>query len=63
MNEVNMTNNQETSMESCTINDICRLCANIDENMIPIYNDEGADHMLENKIKTHLPFINVVYTF
>ncbi|XP_026820752.1 zinc finger protein 112-like [Rhopalosiphum maidis] len=59
MNEVNMANNQEINMQSCSINDLCRLCANFDENMIPIYADEGADHMLENKIKTHLPFINI----
>ncbi|XP_060856206.1 zinc finger protein 615-like isoform X2 [Metopolophium dirhodum] len=59
MNEVNMTNNQDISMQSCTINDVCRLCANFDENLISIYADEGADHMLENKIKTHLPFINI----
>jgi len=59
MDEVNMANNQETNTQSCTVNDLCRLCANFDENMIPIYADQGADHMLENKIKTHLPFINV----
>jgi len=63
MNDVNMADNQEINMPSCSINDLCRLCANFDENLIPIYADEGADHMLENKIKTHLPFINVSYTF
>lgn len=54
-----MDNSQEINMRTCSINDVCRLCANFDENMIPIYADEGADHMLENKIKTHLPFINI----
>lgn len=53
MNEVGL-------MESSTLNDFCRLCANRDDNMVSIYSDEGADHMLENKIKMHLPFINVL---
>jgi len=63
MNEVNMANNQEINIQSCSVHDLCRLCANFDQNMIPIYSDDGAAHMLENKIKIHLPFINVEYTF
>lgn len=51
------------TIRPCTLNDFCRLCANFEDNMISIYSDEGVDHMLENKIKTHLPFINVLYTF
>ncbi|XP_050529940.1 uncharacterized protein LOC126899272 isoform X1 [Daktulosphaira vitifoliae] len=47
------------SLRECNANDYCRLCANMDERMVPIYVDEGVDHMLENKIKTHLPFLNV----
>lgn len=53
MNEIDL-------LQSSNINDVCRLCANIDDNMVSIYSDEGADHMLENKIKMHLPFINVL---
>lgn len=56
MNEVGL-------LQPSTINDVCRLCANFDENMVSIYSDEGADHMLENKIKMHLPFINVFLLF
>lgn len=63
MNEVIANNDGLDTMQSCTINDICRLCANLDDNMVPIYANEGIDHMLEKKIKTHLPFINVLYTF
>lgn len=60
MNEVAHSVGLET-MQSCTINDFCRLCANMDENMIPIYVNEGIDHLLEKKIKTHLPFLNVLH--
>lgn len=62
MNDVMTTREDMETMQTCTINDFCRLCANLDDNMVPIYADEGADHMLENKIKTHLPFINVMHT-
>lgn len=63
MNDI-MTNNEDVErMQTCNINDFCRLCANVDDDMVPIYADEGADHMLESKIKTHLPFINVMYIF
>lgn len=63
MNEIMDLNNEVGTMRQCTINDFCRLCASLDENMVHIYADEGADHMLENKIKTHLPFLNVLFTF
>lgn len=49
------------TIRACSLNDFCRLCANFDDNMISIYSDEGVDHLLETKIKTHLPFINVLY--
>jgi len=51
------------TIQPCTVNDFCRLCANLDDNMISIYSDEGVVHMLETKIKSHLPFINVLYIF
>lgn len=63
MNEVMVPTEEVETMQQYTVNDFCRLCANIDDNMVPIYADEGADHMLEIKIKTHLPFINVLYIF
>lgn len=44
------------------VNDFCRLCANTDSSMIPIFSGDGAVHMLESKIKMHLPFIKVLYT-
>lgn len=57
-----MDNNVHDDNMHISINNYCRLCANIDESMIPIYDDQGADHMLEYKIKKHLPFLNVLYT-
>lgn len=63
MNEVIAHNDELDTMQTCSINDICRLCANLDDNMVPIYANEGIDHMLEKKIKTHLPFINVCIHF
>lgn len=60
--DILMEHNQDLgSLRGCNANDYCRLCANTDERMVPIYTDEGVDHMLENKIKTHLPFLNVTY--
>lgn len=47
------------SLQDYHTNDYCRLCANTHDNMVPIYVGQGAEHMLEIKIKTHLPFINV----
>ncbi|XP_050438561.1 zinc finger protein 300-like isoform X2 [Adelges cooleyi] len=47
------------ALRECSANDYCRLCASIADRMVPIYVDEGADHRLENKIQTHLPFLNV----
>lgn len=55
---MNEMDNQD-GLHEYGVNDYCRLCANIDENMIPIYTGDGALHMIENKIRTHLPFLNV----
>lgn len=63
MNEVSTPNEGIAAMQACSISDVCRLCAGIDDIMIPIFADEGAAHMLEAKIKTHLPFINVLTIF
>jgi len=63
MNDVEAPNDEMETTQSYTINDFCRLCANLDDIMVPIYADEGADHMLESKIKAHLPFINVLYIY
>lgn len=60
MNET-MDGHGSLSLQDYHTNDYCRLCANTHDNMVPIYVGQGAEHMLEIKIKTHLPFINVLY--
>lgn len=49
--------NMGTSIENLV--GLCRLCANYQEPMLPIYVNEGVEYNLETKIKTFLPFINV----
>lgn len=39
--------------------DLCRLCANQDNQLIPIYRGEGLEHNLSHKIEKHLPIIKV----
>lgn len=34
---------------------LCRICANSNEYLIPIFDGEGTENDLELKIKTHLP--------
>ncbi|XP_050441069.1 zinc finger protein 567-like isoform X4 [Adelges cooleyi] len=46
-----------TSIEN--LRNVCRLCANTHEQMIPIYNAEGLEHGLEVKINSLLPFISL----
>lgn len=59
MNKVVHSDGVETE-KTYNLNEFCRLCATVDERMIPIYFNEGIDHSLERKIKTHLPFLNVL---
>lgn len=61
MNEIMTPTQGMEAMQACSISDVCRLCAGLDDIMIPIYAEEGVVHMLEHKIKTHLPFINVIF--
>ncbi|XP_065205999.1 zinc finger protein 26-like isoform X1 [Planococcus citri] len=39
--------------------ELCRLCANTDNQFIPIFQGEGLEHNLSLKIETHLPIIKV----
>ena len=41
--------------------ELCRLCANTDNQLIPIFRGEGLEHNLSNKIEKHLPIIKVSY--
>lgn len=39
--------------------DLCRLCANTDNQLIPIFKGEGIEHNIPTKIEKHLPIIKV----
>lgn len=62
-NDMAPSNNLEMARPApYTYNEYCRICANKSDNMMSIFVDEGVDHMMETKIKTHLPFLNVMYS-
>ena len=39
--------------------ELCRLCANTDNQFIPIFKGEGLEHDISVKLKKHLPIIEV----
>lgn len=47
------------------ISQLCRICANPNEYLIPIFHGEGKEHELEEKISKHLPIKvnNMVFDF
>ena len=42
--------------------EMCRVCANPNENIIPIFDGEGAEHELSKKISKYLP-IKVTFPY
>lgn len=38
---------------------LCRLCANTDDQLIPIFKDEGLEHDLATKLQKYLHIIEV----
>lgn len=42
--------------------DLCRICANTDNQLIPIFIGEGLEHSIPNKIDKYLP-IEVISSF
>lgn len=38
---------------------LCRLCGNSNPQLMPIFSDDGDEHKLSDKIKEHLPIIEV----
>lgn len=40
--------------------ELCRLCANTDNQLIPIFKGEGIEHNISSKIEKHLPIIKVL---
>lgn len=41
--------------ETIAWTDLCRICANVGDHLIPIFKGEGAEHDLSNKILKYLP--------
>lgn len=37
------------------VNQLCRICANTADYLIPIFEGQGVEHKLEEKIGHHLP--------
>lgn len=37
------------------ISQLCRVCANPNEYLIPIFHGEGLEHDLKSKVSRHLP--------
>lgn len=38
---------------------LCRLCGNSNPQLMPIFSDDGNEHNLPDKIREHLPIIQV----
>lgn len=52
------SNSAEQSNSLTSLQDLCRVCANTNSHMVPIFQGEGVQHDLINKIIKYLP-INV----
>lgn len=53
----NVCYNQEetTWIDESDISQLCRVCANPNEYLIPIFQGEGIENDLQSKIRKHLP--------
>lgn len=49
----------ETFIVKTDAGELCRLCANTDNQLIPIFRGEGLEHHISVKIEKHLPIIKV----
>ncbi|PSN53365.1 hypothetical protein C0J52_03806 [Blattella germanica] len=55
--DVTETRHQTENTENSTTSKRCRTCANVCENLIPIFGDRGIELQLPTKIHTHLPIM------
>jgi len=46
---------QRTTDTCLAFTDLCRICANANDHLIPIFEGEGAEHELPDKILKYLP--------
>ncbi|XP_046658832.1 uncharacterized protein LOC124353063 [Homalodisca vitripennis] len=54
--EEDFVNQEETDWNyELDITQLCRICANPNEYLIPIFHGEGLEHELKSKISRHLP--------
>lgn len=50
------SNPEETTwIDESDISQLCRVCANPNEYLIPIFQGEGIENDLQSKIRKHLP--------
>lgn len=45
--------------ESESSSELCRLCANTDKQLIPIFQGEGIEHNIAEQIEKYLPIVKV----
>lgn len=49
----------ESSTKKSIREELCRLCANTDKQLIPIFQEEGIEHNIAEQIEKYLPIITV----
>jgi hypothetical protein len=55
MEEGDCSSQENEWNEELDMSQLCRICANPNEYLIPIFQGEGLEHELEIKIAKHLP--------
>lgn len=63
-NEIEALNEESTitqSIEQFSWSNLCRVCANANDHLIPIFDGEGLQHDLCNKIHKYLPIHVCIY--
>lgn len=63
-NVIEVSNEQSTVGQSdvqFSWSNLCRICANVNDHLIPIFEGEGLQHDLCNKIHKYLPICVCIY--
>lgn len=56
MDNINTLNEASVaSVQSIAWSEICRICGNTSNHIVPIFEGEGAEHEISSKIHKHLP--------
>lgn len=48
-----------STIPTSQLQELCRLCANTDNQLMNIFNGEGLEHDIAKKIEKHIPIIKV----